>query len=278
MGMDRVTRKTQKDLERFYLESFLDVGGMVTNGIHEGEPPDFLIEMDGVSVGVEVTEHDSSAKGARGLPRRAVEEEWKHLVTLLREMRKEYPDLDKVSGWLCFWALDVPPRREHRAFLRELLDFTVSQRNEITRKRSRFSDFGAECPRLRQYLREVHLTEVECYITWDCNHSAANVGVSESELLVTVGPKLGESFADSASEHWLLVVSGNELSQAMGWAHVDTLNAYSQLNEEIDRGPFKRVTCSSTCMIGSSSSLVERRGQRCALRPLCDEGLRSTSR
>lgn len=227
--------------ERFYLDKFLTALQMKPNSVERGaNPPDFLLTLEGSRIAVEVTEFHS-ATDVGGHPRRVVEEEWQKIQRLFEQERKQYPDLDNISGRLFFKQLEVPPSGKHKQFVKELLDFGRSVLGCLTKKGVDFSSFTPHFPLLNRYLKRLHLRDAGCHVTWNWNHSAGSVGLSEEELHGTISQKLIIFRPADVGENWLLVVSGHPLSQSMGRVSVNDLRGYQDLNKALEHGPYEKV-------------------------------------
>jgi hypothetical protein len=241
---ENVTNKIKKQemRESFYLEKFLEALQLKVETIERGaNPPDFILTQAKKQIAVEVTEFHSDATGSGGHPRRLIEEEWAKLQQLIQRERKHYPDLNNISGLLFFNKLAVPSRVECPQFVEELLEFSRNCLKSLTDKGGNFSSFGTNFPLLRKYLKRLHLAIVECYITWEWNHSASSVGLNEAEMKKTVLKKLEIPRSKIVSENWLLIVSGHQLSQSMGLPDVEELNAFQEVNEALKNGPYDKV-------------------------------------
>jgi hypothetical protein len=235
-------RQNQEERERFYLDKFLVVLRMTPESIERGaNPPDFILFQNKKKIAVEVTDFHSDAAGPEGHPRRLIEEEWTKLQQLIERERKHYPDLNNISGLLFFKKLLVPSRVESPQFVKELLDFSADSLNSFTGKVGDFSSFGTNFSLLRKYLKRLHLAIVDCYITWEWNHSASSVGLNDSEMKKTISRKLGIPRPKGVSENWLLIVSGHQLSQSMGLPDVEKLNGFQEVNEALKNGPYDKV-------------------------------------
>lgn len=234
--------QNQEKRERFYLDKFLVVLQMAPESIERGaNPPDFILTQGKKRMAVEVTEFHSDATGPARHPRRLIEQEWAKLQQLIERERKRYPDLNNISGLLFFNKLAVPSRVECPQFVRELLDFSRNCLKSLTEKGGDFSSFGTNFPLLRKYLKRLHLAIVECYITWEWNHSASSVGLNESEIKKSISRKLEIPHPKGVSENWLLIVSGHQLSQSMGLPDVQKLNAFNEVNNMLKNGPYDKV-------------------------------------
>lgn len=234
--------KDQRKRECFYLDKFLSALLMTPESIERGaNPPDFIVTQGKKQIALEVTEFHSDAIGPEGHPRRLIEQEWTKLQQLIERERKHYPDLNNISGLLFFKKLLVPSRVESPQFVKELLDFSADSLNSFTGKVGDFSSFGTNFSLLRKYLKRLHLAIVDCYITWEWNHSASSVGLNDSEMKKTISRKLGIPRPKGVSENWLLIVSGHQLSQSMGLPDVENLNAFQETNEALKNGSYDKV-------------------------------------
>jgi len=77
---------------------------------------------------------------------------------------------------------------------------------------------GSNYPLLNKYLKQFFLKKVDCYITWEWNHSASFIGLTEPELIDTIQPKIEKSKhykKKDLDELWLVIVCGTSLSQTM---------------------------------------------------------------
>lgn len=232
----------QEKRERFYLDKFLIALRMTPKSIQRGDdPPDFILAQAKKQIAVEVTEFHSDATGPGGHPRRLIEEEWAKLQKLIEQERKHYPGLNNISGLLFFKKLAVPSHVERPQFVRELLEFIQNSLNSLTSKGKDFNSFHTSLPLLGRYLRKLHLQPVNCYITWEWNHSASSVGLNESEMKRTISKKLAIPRPKNVSENWLLIVSGHQLSQSMGLPDVKELNAFEEVNGALKNGPCDKV-------------------------------------
>lgn len=233
----------QQEEEKFYLGHFLKVVGIeIQNKERGSDPPDFVLTtMSNRHIAIEVTEFHSGAKGADGRPRRAVEETWMRLSDAIERVRCRYEELRKMAGHLIFKKLILPSRKEQNRFVDELIEFTLKYSSEATNEWKEFSDFGAPFLLLEKYLRKIRLKPVDFYIDWDWNHSAAFIGLTEQELKTCIRDKCNVSRPTNIDENWLLVVSGWQLSQSMGFPAVEELQQYTSVNTLLGNGPYDKV-------------------------------------
>ena len=236
---------THEDRELFYANKFLQSLNVPNLGLKKGDdPPDLVLELQGSAVsniGIEMTEFHSNVTSPSGKPRRAIEEGWNDILKVIRQQRKEHPILNCVSCTLFFKRLDVPGKKDHFQFVSELIRFLISKDGNLTSEFYEFrEDFNSEL--LTKYLDKVVAQKTACnYIGWNWNHSASGVGLSEDELKMTIMSKVLTVFNDGFDEIWLIIVSGDGMSQAMGLPEVETLHEFNEVNTMLDKSHFDRV-------------------------------------
>jgi len=232
----------KKYTECFYVHKVFALLSLQPDLFVCGESPDFSIGFDGKRIGVEVTYFHSSAKGADGRPRRAVEEEWNHLQSQIMSEVDKVPELKGIFGFLEFYVLVVPTRRQHEQFVQELLSLSLRM---IAADSLETTPDKKNYPLLNYYVEKLTLKKVGSYLTWDWDHTAAFVGCSEEELINTVTPKAVRTDNylknDKFDELWLLVVSEHRLSQTIPPFLFDELNSFGTLNKELQESGFARV-------------------------------------
>lgn len=234
-------KKNQEQDERFYLKEFLPLLGFGGAGVARGgDPPDFVISHEGKNIAVEVTEFHSDAKGENGYPRRVIEESWKHLSDTITRKREGFTDLDNIWCYLRFDKFITPPRNQHAAFAEELLTFIRERLEEITDEEREYQNFLAGKGLLSQYLKGLLVKKVGCYATWVWNKSAGGVGLHETELLETIGPKL-YTMSTVYEGIWLLIVCGCEISQCMGFPDEEKLNEFTAVNDLLTKSQYNKV-------------------------------------
>jgi len=231
----------QKKEELFYLEHFLQRMGIEAESIQRGEdPPDFYVVYKSNRIAIELTEYHSIRKGNGGHAWRAVEEEWQRIRYLFVEERKRYPELNDIYGFLFFRKLEMPPAKKHNQFVKELLEFGISQHRTLTEERKGFYSFPSRFTLLNNYFKKIYLQKVNCYMTWDRN-SATYVGISEEELQKCALNKLNKPRPQQITENWLLIVSGTAMSQQIGLTHCKKFNDFTKLNNCLNTSPFDKV-------------------------------------
>ncbi|MFH0986261.1 MAG: hypothetical protein V1882_12155 [Candidatus Omnitrophota bacterium] len=239
-------KTTHEERERFYVTQYLNLLGvsnlMVTKG---DDPPDVVLvsqDSSASKIAIELTEFHSSVTGSSGKPRRAIEETWDGLLREIREIRKAHPVLNCVSCVICFKGLDLPGKKDHVQFGTDMMSFLADKGGELAREFKEYSG-SFKSKLLTKYVSKIIASKTSCnYIEWNWNHSAAGVGLTEEELKAAIGSKIVTSF-DRAQfgEVWLMIVSGHEMSQAMGLPNIEELNKFAVVNSMLDKSQFDRV-------------------------------------
>jgi hypothetical protein len=232
-------RRTKKEVERAYLDKFLNLMNYHPQTIIEGESPDFLIKLD-KDIGLEMVAYHSAAKGKADRPRRLIEEEWRLFQDIIMTEVEKYGALTETYGHLAFRELEIPSRKEYDKFLKELIDASLKMVSAGTQHYHPEENH----PQLIKYLSSFSLEKVGCYITWDWNHNAALVGLTEDELIKTIRPKIEKAMkysGESIDENWLLVVDGPYLSQEMGRFLQHKLPDFTQVDKLLRESKFNAV-------------------------------------
>lgn len=230
----------KKKVERFYLDEFFKILGETPEDVKDGEAPDFIVKLHHLIIGIEVTEFHSDLKGEKDRPRRAVEEAWVSLQRVIMEQVGNYKELEDTSGFLYFKKLELPPNKEYKEFVNELIQLSLEL---IGTNREEISP-DSNYPLLNKYLSEFRLEKVGCYITWEWNHIASSIGLTESELLDTIQPKLVKAksyIRRNIDVLWLLIVSGFRLSQTMPVRLSNRLLSYKKLDYLLSRSIFEKI-------------------------------------
>jgi hypothetical protein len=225
-----MTRQSQKNSERRTVDELLSALGLAPDKIDPTELPDFMLTMDGRTVGVEVTTYQSrTTVGSAGVKRRNVEARWESLQLASREFRTAQPDIRNINVGLMFNNI-VPVRGRHQQFMEEITAFIRSQ--EIRSGRTRFYKFTS--PLMNQYLHTLVLNKNE-FAEWYSNINAGWVaGVSDSTLTDIVAEKAALTYRPS-DELWLIIQCSYRISETVILS-VDALNAISMRG-----GPFSKL-------------------------------------
>ena len=230
----------KKKIERFYLNEFFKILSKTPDEVQQGEAPDFIVKLRHLTIGIEVTEFHSDLKGEKDRPRRAVEEAWAALQKVIMGKIGNYKELEDTSGTLFFKKLELPPTAEYRDFVIELVQLSLEMIESNIEEISPESNYSL----LNKYLDKFHLKNVGCHISWEWNHNASSIGLTESQLIDTVQPKLVKAKSykrKNIDGLWLLIVSGVRLSQTMPVRLSSKLLSYKNLDYLLSRAIFEKV-------------------------------------
>ena len=238
-----MVRQSKKESERRTVDELLSALGMTPDKIEVSESPDFMLTMDGRTVGVEVTMYRSGTTvGGTRVKRRKVEAAWESLQLASREFRAAQPDISNVSVLLIFNNV-VPAPREHQQFMEEVAAFIRSQKIGLDRPVGRSYEFADRMkfqsrefasPLMKKYLHTVVLNRSE-FAEWNSSIDAGWVaGVSASALIGIVAEKAARPYRPS-DELWLIIQCSHRISETVILS-VDDLNAIS-----MQGGPFSRL-------------------------------------
>lgn len=225
-----MTRLSKKDDERRNLDAYLAAAGIsVDDGkVDHAERPDFLLRVDGVLVGVEVT--DYHVAGAR----REVEEHW----AALRQwpmVLNDFPQHRRID--LDFRALKVPSRRETHDFVAQVFAITAG----AVDLPATIDIDAARWPILGKYVSRVEIAASKVrYLGWSWNFDIAWIGVTEDELMTIVDSKRSSTFV-TASSYWLMIAEGATLSRVMAFMDHEWLEVMTRLTKQLVDGPFDRL-------------------------------------
>jgi hypothetical protein len=171
---------------------------------------------------------------------RGYEEDRRALRDTISKERGQHAELNLVGCCLWLSRSEVPPRRQHAAFAKELVCLVARTCQGLADGPVERTDFSGY-PLLEQYLDSADLAPSGCFSTWDWGYDVKEVGASEEELARAILLKLRAARPAAVDENWLLVVSGHQLSQAMGLPDADELRDYTCLNEALAGGPLDKV-------------------------------------
>jgi len=235
----------KKKIERFYLDEFFKILGKTPEEVKDGEAPDFIVKLRQLTIGVEVTEFHSGLKREKDnprkdIPRRAVEEAWTSLQRIITEKIGDYKELKNTCGLLSFKQLELPQNSKYKEFVNELIKLSLEM---IEANREEISP-DSNYPLLNKYLSEFRLEKVGCYMTWEWSPNDPSLGLTESELIDTIQPKLVKAetyIRKNIDVLWLLVVSGSRLSQTMSVRLSNRLLSYKKLDYLLSRSIFEKI-------------------------------------
>lgn len=225
-----MTRQSKKDEERQNLDAYLAAAAIAVDDgkIDQAERPDFVLRIDGVSIGVEVTDYHVAGN------RREVEEHWVWLrqwPMLLNDFpRHRQVDVD-------FKALKLPSRREAHNFVAQLFAITASAVDLPTT----IDVDPARWPILGKYVSRVEIAASTVrYLGWSWNFDIARIGVTEAELMAIVDAKRSSTVV-AALSYWLIITEGAPLSRVMAFMDHEWLEVMSRLTKQLEDGPFDRL-------------------------------------
>jgi hypothetical protein len=231
--------KDKKQIELLYLKKFLELLNVAPDSeIIETEAPDFLLQLGGKNIGVELTMFHSNYKNNNGLTRRAIEENWVLLKNAIMKSVDRNELLKNTSGLLFFKNLLIPSIKESELFIEELIRLSLYMIN----KKIKEIFPSTEYPLLNKYLSKFYLEKVQVYIEWDSNHNVATIGLSEEKLIKSIEKKLVANYkGQNIDEVWLIIVSGHRLSQAMGIQLINKLNNFNKFNGLLMQSKYNKV-------------------------------------
>lgn len=230
----------KKKIERFYLNEFLKLLGEKPENVQYTESLDFIVNLRQLKIGMEITEFHSDLKGEKGRPRRLIEEAWTLLQKNIMKEVEKYKELRNMNGFLSFKKLEIPRNSNHKSFVDELIQLSL----EMVKTNCQKTTPGIKYPILNQYLKKFLLEKVKCYITREWNHNVSFIGLSESELINAVKPKIHRAidyWKKHIDELWLIVVSGVRLSQTMPIHLTAKLNSFNKLDRVLRGSNFSKV-------------------------------------
>ncbi len=238
----------QKKRERFFLDNFFSVMGIEADSINRGktvngnDKPDFVVCFAGKKIGIEETRYFMEQRPGWQQPRQATESAWDNLKAVIEERRRSYSQLNEVHGAISFRDFVLPPSREYGPFASELIEFTMDMLGGFGSDPKRYRTFDEKYLLLNKYVECLKLQQVECYgMSWDWLHNAEYVGLQEDELWKTIQAKSEKHVKGPVDESWLLITSGPETSQQMGYLFVEKMNKYKTVCDLLNDCPFEKV-------------------------------------
>jgi len=154
------------------------------------------------------------------------------------------PDLVKVgylySSTSSASPVPEPSMSKHKQVTNELIILAFEMINSGCKEKSPESKYLL----LNKYLKNFSLKKVECFITWEWNHNASFIGLTETELIDAIKQKI-KNFANykakEVDEIWLLVISGFRLSQTMSIRLSYELNTFDEVNSLLRQSEYNKV-------------------------------------
>jgi hypothetical protein len=165
----QVTRKIQKDAERPDLDRILAALALTPDSEPEaGEAPDFIIQLRGQSVGVEITLYRSEEIIDGTVKRRAAESGWDLLKAAAEEFWSQHDDLRAVNVGVTFKGR-IPRRGDQDSFIQEVAAFVRQHLAKLQAEKQNFVP-SASFPLMYQHLERLVL-RTGPYAEWYSNLS-----------------------------------------------------------------------------------------------------------
>jgi len=196
-----MTSLRQKNSERYVLDQLLAALGRQSGyEIENSETPDFIISICGRREGVEITSyHNNGGK----LSRRAVEEEWKDMVTSAEQFCKKRPEIGNVAVMIKFKAR-VPGKKEQGKFLEEIQNLICVNRDKLRSGVYRVrGEITSEL--MSRYVDSIHLREVDGIGKWD---KAGNVIDLPAVRIASIIKEKSDKNYLEVDELWLVIYGG----------------------------------------------------------------------
>jgi hypothetical protein len=234
-----MTRSVQKEDEHDSLMSLLaDIGIRPDADPEAGETPDFLLSVDGALVGVELTKYQSG-KVLGAVKRRVIEAAWEEFETFASDFRRTHGELKDFNVHFRFKG-GVPSRKEHAAFLGEVLVFVSAKQEAIGAEFVEFwiPDFSSIL--MRRHLKALVVRRRK-YGIWESNLSAGFVDRPATRIAAIVGEKAKKNYRIS-DKLWLAILYSYRLSEmVLPITGIAELDACPELQGNLASSPFSSV-------------------------------------
>ncbi len=240
-----MTRLDQKQYERVTLRTLLSILGIPADTVcEEGETPDFLVQINGESIGIEMTRYQSGqVVAAASIERRAVEAEWERFNCFSKSLREEQPELKKISVIFRFKNV-VPPSRERQLFLAEIVNFIRLHQYELGHQYVIFSLHQFVSQLMMKYLTDLCLCISE-RAHWDSNLTAGKLSPFVGAITRIIREKSTKRYR-RAAKLWLVIQCSGLISEtALPLNDADEFNRNVALGECLRAGRFARVFIST---------------------------------
>ncbi len=228
-----MTRKTQKEEERFYAAEYIRRRG-IEGQATDSEHPDFVVQTTGGPLGVEVVSYGDRSG-------RQVDSAWETLLDYIAKFREKHPDLKRFGAKLHFRTYRMPPPRSHEAFCEAVAARLRQNKDLPTRGKWRTLRVDPTDPILGRHLSHIEVYGVTFYSEWDWPASInGGIGTSDEEMLAAVERKLREyREPDSIIESHLVVYGrGPQRTRIASPFSAEHLASFSLLNAALRDGPF----------------------------------------
>lgn len=240
-----MTTKAQKAEERRVLLSILEMLGVhvAEEDIFETDPPDFVIELCGKKVGVEVRRyHDQRSVAPSKFPRPMVESAWQRFRTRALELARHRPELRGVDVWLSFYPLELPRERDWNQIIDEIAHLVTRHRHALRLERTEFSGWETGTPLLQKHVNSVRLADRGRHADWHWNGTSAFIGPpTDADMQALFAEKASKGYP-ALDELWLIVYGGSTISRTFpGTDDLAVLQSMTAANSELSKGPFSRA-------------------------------------
>lgn len=240
-----MTRPNQEKEEREILDELLSATGIRPEcGPTKGEQPDFMMQISGLTVGVEVVMYQSGKKVTGGV-RRAVEAEWECFERYSKVFRKEHYVFVDMYVLFRFKNI-VPSRRQYEEFCQEILQFVCSKKGEVSAESVVFGVSDFTSPLMRMHLKAIGgLVLKRCERDeWDSNITAGFVDshpVCTISKIVAKKTILAKTYRRT-DELWLVIGQSGRLSEmVLPINGASEFDASLDVQESLSSSPFSRV-------------------------------------
>lgn len=233
----------KKTSERKQLDNFLKIMQYNASDVKPTEENglDFIIDS---KIGIQITEYHSGAKEKNGCQRRQVEQAGLKLHNELIKSVKKIHALKEIWGVLEFKQLRLPPGGEYVKFIDEIMK--VSLDNLPMQKGEKKVIIPSDkYPLMKKYLKQLKLTKEMSPAQWDWpGLNCVWLGPIEDEFKSIIKEKIEKWTKTDFKETWLLIVSGEFMSQTLPPDKSDLLsrlNSYQRCNQMLKNSGFSRA-------------------------------------
>jgi hypothetical protein len=234
-----LTRQSQKETERIVLDKYLSTAKISTQSmtIKQGEKPDFLIQLNGKTIGVEITEFHATDQS------REFEETWSSLRCW--PLFNNGPENLLIT--LYFRKRILPSRKEFDRFGKEINSLSsgvFSGETEINISQEKH-------PLSYRYLSKIVVTPTgsPMRLCWIHNFNVAWIGITENEILSIINDKQKSAMLAENVENWLIIFGGDSLARSHGSLDHYSLEQFPELNRSLKGNAFSKVIIMEQCVI-----------------------------
>ena len=231
-----MTRNIKKEDERRVLERVLAaLGETPASEPQAGEAPDFILQLRGQSVGVEMTTYSSEEVIEGKVKRRAAESEWESLRAAAQHFWNQQTDVRAISVGVMFKGL-VPHHGEHQGFVQEVATFVRQHFNELKPEQTDFFP-SSSSPLMHRYLERLFL-RTDSHGEWYSNFLGGYVArPNDNNIPDNVEAKSKKKFRPT-NELWLVIHCGTRMSETM--LELDGVEDFRSI-VGLDRSKFDRI-------------------------------------